>query len=104
MLGEDLWKMVSEGPEEALDLGGAIRREPFEPCEVAREQEAGQVGRRPASEQVREEVEPDGIAAHPGRPLPASLEDEDVGTYHDLHSALWKLGVKLRRPDGLDAA
>lgn len=24
--------------------------------------------------------------------------------YEDLHSALWKLGVKLRRPAGLDAA
>jgi hypothetical protein len=24
--------------------------------------------------------------------------------YRDLHSAVWKLGVKLRRPEGLDAA
>ena len=24
--------------------------------------------------------------------------------YSDLHSALWKLGVKIRRPSGLDAA
>ena len=24
--------------------------------------------------------------------------------YADLHSALWKLGVKIRRPSGLDAA
>jgi len=24
--------------------------------------------------------------------------------YRDLHSALWKLGVKIRRPAGLDAA